>query len=187
MFRTATKWSRLPDENRQLDEQRVAGRVTSVREHVVPELHGRADTAVVGALHRRAAAYVVPDAGHDVLGRDIRLVEHAEPQPVRERPLELRVELARDRHRGHAHEPGRHVRVYGQRHPVAAGRHVEWRASGLSVHERQPPERVHAPIVDERSRGWPPTARATTAVRRGEHGAVVRADLPKSSGVPPGR
>lgn len=148
----------------------------------MPELHGRADTAAVAvALQRRTAAYVVPGAGHDVLGRDVRLVEHAEPQTVRERPFKLRVELARGQQHGHAHGPGRHVRVDGQRHPVASGRHVERRASGPSVHERQPPERVNAPVVDERSRGWPSS---TAAVRCGEHGAVVRANLPESSGVP---
>lgn len=133
-----------------------------------------------------AAADVVPDAGHDVFGRDVRLVEHAEPDPVRERPPELRVVLAGDRHGGHADRPGRHVRVDGQRDPVAAGRHVKRRTARAAVDERQAPERVHAPIVDERRRcrlrrpvGWLVSA----AVRRGEHGAVVRADLAQSPGV----
>jgi len=140
----------------------------------VPEFHRSADVVTAAA-----ATDVVPDAGHDVLWRDVRLVEHAEPQPVRERPPEPRVVLAGGQYGGHADGPGRHVRVDGQRDPVAAGRHVERRAPGPAVRERQPPERFHAPIVDERLQ------RAAVAVRRGrrEHRAVVRVDLSQPAGV----
>jgi len=90
----------------------------------MPELHGRADdfrgglvlVVVLRVLVRfrrhqwcGGAPDVVPDAGHDVLGPDVRLVEHAEPEPVRERPPELSVVLTGGRHCGHADSPGRRV------------------------------------------------------------------------------
>lgn len=106
----------LLQEHRQLDDDRVADRVTPVRQHVVPELHGRADGFGGGG-----APDVVPDPGHDVFRFEVRLVEHAEPKPVRERPPELRVVLAGGRHGGHANGAGHHVRVDGKRYPVTTG------------------------------------------------------------------
>lgn len=102
--------------HRQLDDNRIAGRVTPVRQHVVPELHGRAD-----GFRGGGAPDVVPDPGHDVFRSDVCLVEHAEPEPVRERPPELCVVLAGGRHGGHADGAGPHVRVDGQGYPVTAG------------------------------------------------------------------
>jgi len=152
-----------------------------VRQHVVPELHGRADGFDGGG-----APDVVPDPGHDVFRSEVRLVEHAEPEPVRERPPELRVVLADGRHGGHADGAGRYVRVDGKRYPVTVGRYVKRRTPGQAVRgaERQPPERVHAPVVDERGGGrCPRTSASGGTVLGGRHCAVVSADLPKSLGV----
>lgn len=174
---------KLLQEHREFDQQGVAGRVPSVREHAVPELHGGAD--VVGTpLIRCPAPDVVPDPGHDVLGPDVRLVEHAEPEPVRERPPQPGVVLSGHRCGGHANGAGHRVRVDGQHDSVAAGRHVKRRTPGAAVRERQPPERVHAPVVDERGRRCRVPRRSSATVRPGEHGTVVRADLPESAGVP---
>lgn len=129
----------LLQEHSEFDQQGVAGRVSSVREHAVPELHGGADVVGTPLIRCRcgvAAPDVVPDAGHDVLGPDVRLVEHAEPEPVRERPPEPGVVLAGRRCGGHADGAGHRVRMDGQHDSVAAGRHVKRRTPGAAVGER---------------------------------------------------
>lgn len=144
MLSTHTATASL-QEHGELDEKRVASRVPTVREHFVPELQGRADVFGVLLLllllgrwraAGAAAAYVVPDAGHDVLGRSVRLVEHAEPEPVGERPPKPGVVLAGRRYDGHADGSGHQVRVDGQRDPVTSGRHVKRRAARVAVRER---------------------------------------------------
>lgn len=167
--------------HRQLDDDRVSGCITPVRQHVMPELHGRADGFGGGG-----APDVVPDPGHDVFRSKVRLVEHAEPEPVRERPPELRVVLPSGRHGGHANCACHHVRVDGQRYPVTVRGHVKRRTAGQAVRgaERQPPERVHAPVVDEGGGGrCPRMSTSGETVLGGRHCPVVRTDLPKSLGV----